>query len=445
MSVDTIYALSSGTGVAGVAVIRLSGPAAGATLAALAGPLPHPRRAALRAIRDPASGEVLDRGLVLWFPAPASFSGEDMVELQVHGSRAVVADLFDVLAGMDGLRLAEAGEFTRRAWRNGRLDLTAAEGLADLIAATTSAQRRQAVRQAGGELARLHDGWRGRLLRALAHMEAWLDFPDEELPTGIRAGIDADLAALSRDIAAHLSDARRGERLRQGYTVAIIGPPNAGKSSLLNALARRDVAIVSPVPGTTRDVIEVQLDLGGWPVLLLDTAGLRPTDDAVEREGTRRALARATAADLVLLLQPADATADDGLPALPEGVAVLRVRSKSDLRATEDDPHVVSGDVIDLSILTDAGLQPLLVELTRRAALALQGGAAVIPTRVRHRDGLIRCLAAIDRARAQPADLPPELLAEDLRLAVRALGRITGRVDVEDLLDVIFRDFCIGK
>ncbi|MEC9347598.1 MAG: tRNA uridine-5-carboxymethylaminomethyl(34) synthesis GTPase MnmE [Pseudomonadota bacterium] len=445
MSADTIYALSSGAGMAGVAVIRLSGPAAGTTLAALCGPLPGPRRAVLRTVRDPASGEAIDRGLVLWFPAPSSFTGEDMAELQVHGSRAVIADLFDLLARRDGLRLAEPGEFTRRAWHNGRMDLTAAEGLADLIAADTTAQRRQALRQADGELASIYAGWRERLLRVLAHMEAWLDFPDEDLPPETRSGLVADLVSLRDDVAAHLSDARRGERLRDGYTVAIVGPPNAGKSSLLNALARRDVAIVAATPGTTRDVLEVHLDLDGWPLVLLDTAGLRETDDAVEREGTRRALDRATRADLVLELRPADASASHPGPTLPDSVDRLLVRSKSDLPVTQDDPYLVSSDVITLSVLTGEGLETLLRTLAGRAAEAMQSGGNVLPTRLRHREGLAQCLAVIDRALALPDDGPPELMAEDLRMALRTLGRITGTVDVEDLLDVIFRDFCIGK
>src|SRR5215472_11989466 len=282
--------------------MRLSGAEAGPALALLAGVLPPPRRAARRRFADPRTGEAIDDGLALFFPAPNSFTGEDVAELHIHGSRAVIAALLDALAALPGLCLAEPGEFTRRAFEHGKLDLTAAEGLADLVAAETAAQRRQALRQLEGALGRLYEDWRTRLLRALAHLEAAIDFPEEGLPEGLSEEVGKSAAVLRAEIARHLADGHRGERLRDGVAVAIIGPPNAGKSSLMNALARRDVAITSSVAGTTRDVIEVALDLAGYPVVLADTAGLREAGDEIEQEGVRRARARGASADLRLVV-----------------------------------------------------------------------------------------------------------------------------------------------
>ncbi len=336
---DTIFAPATAAGRAGVAVIRISGPDAGATLRAVTGrPLPAPRHATRARMTDPDTGVTLDEGLVLWFPAPHSFTGEDVAELHVHGSRAVLAALTAALAARPGLRLAEPGEFTRRAFHEGKLDLAEVEGLADLIAAETEAQRRQALRQLEGELGRLTERWRARLLRALAHAEAEIDFPDEDLPGGLIAALGPDLTALADEIDATLADQRRGERLRAGLSLAIIGPPNAGKSSLLNWLARREAAIVSATAGTTRDVIELQLDLGGYPVVVADTAGLRDLsaaagDDphaAIEREGIARARARAAAADLKLLVLDASAVPDPAVLALIDRDTVV-VLNKSDL------------------------------------------------------------------------------------------------------------------
>ncbi|WP_348637675.1 tRNA uridine-5-carboxymethylaminomethyl(34) synthesis GTPase MnmE [Minwuia sp. IMCC3077] len=449
-SADTIHALSSAPGPAGVAVVRLSGPATRAALIAFAGDLPSPRRAALRTLNDPATGEVLDRGLVLWFPAPNSYTGEDLAELHVHGGRAVLDGLFRALAAQPGLRTAEAGEFTRRAVANGKLDLTAAEGIGDLIAAETAAQRRQALRQADGHLADLYQGWSADLVAVLAWMEAWLDFPDEDLPDSLVPETTARLAALRGHIAGHLAEARQGERVRTGLQVAIVGAPNAGKSTLLNALAQRDVAIVTAEPGTTRDVLEVQLDLGGHAVTLLDTAGLRETENAVEREGIRRARERAGSADVVVHLVAAGthsaplelARAAPGEPAPP----VISVRSKVDLPHDPEPQDMVSSSVIDLSVMSGEGLPVLLRRLTDMARDLTETGGSVPPTRWRHRESLAHTVAALDRAQEGLSNgLPLELVGEDLRMAIRALGRITGKVDVEDLLDVIFRDFCIGK
>jgi len=303
---DTIYALSSGRLPAAIAVVRVSGPRAGDALKALAGRLPEPRKAMLTRLRHPQTGDVLDEALALWFPGPKSETGEDTVELQLHGGRAVVAATFAALASLDGLRMAEAGEFTRRAFENGQLDLTRVEGLADLVYAESDAQRRQALRQLRGLLGDRAEGWRQRLIEALALLEAQIDFPDEDdVPQDLTGRALALARALRDEIAGVLDGARRGERLREGFVVAISGPPNVGKSSLLNRLARREAAIVSPFAGTTRDVIEVHLDLDGYPVVLLDTAGIRDSDDPVEQEGIRRARARAAEADLVLWMSDA--------------------------------------------------------------------------------------------------------------------------------------------
>ena len=453
MNDHSIFALASGGARAGVAVIRVSGPGASDALAALTPgkAMPAARRAALRDLRDPVSRETLDQALVLLFPGPGSFTGEDVVELHLHGGPAVVEGALAALGRLPGLRPAEAGEFTRRAFLNGKLDLTQAEAVADLVAAETSEQRRQALDQAAGALGQIYEGWRARLIAAIAHVEAGIDFADEDLPEDIdRAARDA-LAVLAGEIAAHLDDGRRGERLRAGVHLALLGRPNAGKSTLLNLLAGRDAAIVSETAGTTRDVIEVHLDLGGVPVIVADTAGLRDSTDAVEREGVRRAAARADWADLKLIvLDRADWPAvPEDLRALAADGRALVLVNKSDLGAV-DGPGALDLDgvpVLALSARTGAGVDGFLARLTETVrGLALAGaGAAPGPTRARHRHALEEARAALAQALDGWSTRGPELVAEDLRLAARAIGRITGRVDVEDLLDVIFADFCIGK
>lgn len=445
MSGETIFALASGGGRVGLAVVRVSGPAAGSALLSLTGKkiLPRPRRATRALLRHPDHDEILDDGLVLWFPAPASHTGEDVAELHVHGGRAVSLGVLEALAACPGLRPAEAGEFTRRAFVNGKLDLTAAEGIADLVGAETAAQRRQALRQVGGELANLYEDWRRRLLAVLAHMEASIDFSDEPLPADLEASVRQQAAALGDEMAAHLDDGRRGERLRDGIYLAIIGAPNVGKSSLLNALAQRDAAIVSTIAGTTRDVIEVHLDLGGYPLTVADTAGLRDSDDEIEREGVRRARGRAEDADLRLAVFDAEAwpEIDMATADLVNGDTLVVV-NKAD-RVSPAPPLVVGGrPARAVSALTGAGLDGLLEELEAALIERWDASASLAPTRVRHRAAVGECQAALRRALAAESG---ELAAEDLRLASRALGRITGRVDVEDLLDVIFADFCIGK
>ncbi len=406
-------------------------------MAALAEKLPPARLARHVRLRDPADGEEIDDGLALWFPGPKSVTGEDVAELHVHGSRAVLAALMATLSRR-GLRLAEPGEFTRRAFLNGKLDLTQAEAVADLAAAETGAQRRQALRQLDGQLGEVYRGWGERLLRLLAHLEAAIDFPDEDLPPTIEARVAAETAALAEEIGAHLADRHRGQRLRDGIAVAILGPPNAGKSSLLNQLARREAAITSPIAGTTRDVIEVAIDLAGYPVVLADTAGLRDSADVIEQEGLRRALARAETAELRLFVYDAGRPEDArGASAWP-GPDTLLVANKIDLVA---DRAAVLDGAIAVSALTGEGIAALVGALASRVAETYDIAAPVL-TRARHREALETAHAALRRALA--ADLP-ELRAEDLRLAWRSLGHITGHVDVEDLLDVIFADFCLGK
>lgn len=442
---DTIFAPATAPGRAGVQVVRLSGAKAGAALSALTRrDLPPPRRATLRRLLDPATGELLDQPLVLWMPGPDTFTGEDVVELHLHGGRAVLSAVTQALAAL-GLRVAEPGEFSRRAFEHGRLDLTEVEAIADLVDADTAAQRRQALAQMQGALGAIYEGWRHRLVRVLAHLEADIDFPDEDLPEGVAGQTAPEIRALVEEIALHLDDGHRGERLRDGFSIAILGAPNAGKSSLLNALARRDVAIVSATAGTTRDVIEVHLDLGGYPVTLADTAGLRDAADLVEREGIRRALARASAADLKLLVLDGEAATRQGWDAatldLAGGGESLVLVNKRD-RCTDIPTTVAGHAVLALSALTGEGLGDVLAALTRIVADTLGGQGHPPLTRARHRQALEACKDSLSRALHAPL---PELAAEDVRLAARALGRITGRVDVEDLLDVIFRDFCIGK
>jgi tRNA modification GTPase len=436
---ETVFAPATAAGRAGIAVVRLSGPGVREAIATLGVAVPPPRVARRAVFHVKKSGEVIDDGLVLFFPGPRSYTGEDLAEFHVHGSRAVLAAMLDALAAMPGLCLAEPGEFTRRAFLNGKLDLAAAEGVADLVAAETAAQRRQALRQLGGELGRVTEEWRTRLLRSLAQLEAAIDFPEEGLPVELETAVRDDVSLLAGEIERNLADSHRGEILRDGLSVAIIGPPNVGKSSLLNALARREAAIVSATAGTTRDIIELHLDLGGWPLVLADTAGIRETVDEIEAEGVRRARARANAADLKLIVidaREARAQLNDLAP-LADADAVI-VANKTDLGAEALPP-----DVLPISVRTGIGVAALAERLQREAEARLAGGAgAPLVTRARHRAALEEAGCALRRAEASTE---VELMAEDLRLAARALGRIAGRVDVEDLLDVIFREFCIGK
>lgn len=439
---DTIFAPATGGGRSAVSIIRISGPKAIEAIEALAGGVAvKPRELTLRNLHSQNNQVALDHCLVATFPGPASFSGEDMAELHLHGGRAVLSAVVDELSAIPGFRPAEPGEFTRRAFENGKLDLTAAEGIADLVNADTELQRRQALRQMEGALGQVYEGWRGRLVRTLARLEAHIDFPEDDLPSDLLLEVQRLAGGLQRDIGAHLADNRRGERLREGVSVAILGAPNSGKSSLLNYLAGRDAAIVSARAGTTRDVVEVRLDLGGYLVDLADTAGLRDATDEIEAEGVKRALTRAEAADInILLFDGANfPEIDQGTFALMDDRALPAI-SRMDLAGGP--PGERLNGALPISIKTGNGLPDLMAALQKRVETLAGSGEAPSLTRARHRHALEEAMSALDGALAAGA---PELIAEDLRLAVRSIGRITGRVDVEDILDVVFRDFCIGK
>ncbi|WP_026785142.1 tRNA uridine-5-carboxymethylaminomethyl(34) synthesis GTPase MnmE [Pleomorphomonas koreensis] len=429
---DTIFALSSGPLPSGIAVLRMTGPAVRLVLETTVGALPSPRRAVLRDVHGD-DGEVIDRGLILFFPAPGSFTGEDVAEFHLHGGRAVVAAFLAFLGSLPGLRLAEAGEFTRRAFDNGRLDLTEVEGLADLIAADTDSQRRQALRLAGGAFRARAEDWRQRLIEIRARVEANLDFADEDdVPEAVAADVGIDAGLLRAEMERELQAGRRGERIRDGFEAVVLGPPNAGKSSLVNALAERDIAIVTDIPGTTRDLLEVRLDLGGYAVTLVDTAGLRQgAGDAIEAEGIRRGRARAAAADLIVWLDEDGTGPSTDVAGL--GVPLLALRSKADLH---------DGATEAVSIHDRRTLDRLLDRLTREAADRLAGEAPLV-SRARQRQCLEQAVKALRRA--ERPDLPVEIAADRLRQAGDALGRLTGRIDVEEVLGSIFSTFCIGK
>ncbi|MGD9801918.1 MAG: tRNA uridine-5-carboxymethylaminomethyl(34) synthesis GTPase MnmE [Hyphomicrobiaceae bacterium] len=446
---STIYALSSGAGRAGVAVIRISGPAARSVLDRMAAPCPPHRRAVFRKIVHPTTGELLDAALVLFFAGPSSETGEDIAELQLHGSPAVVRSAYRALDAIPGCRLAEPGEFARRAFLNGKIDLTAAEGLADLIDAETDVQRRQALAQASGAFARQCDGWRQRLLEARALVEAAIDFSDEsDVAENALFQARSLLAPLLTEIENARSSANRGEIVREGFRVVLAGAPNAGKSSLLNLLARRDVAIVSDEPGTTRDVIEVHLDLGGYAVIVADTAGLRNEGSSIEREGMRRTRARARDADLVVWLADAQNPiwpTDDFLAETPNLLCVL---NKNDLTSRLESvaPQEAEGmPSLRISALTGEGMPLLIAKLAAEVESRVSDSTTIVlPTQERHRVALTTCLAALASSLSEMRT-EPELIAEDLRLASDALGRITGRIDAEEVLGQIFGRFCIGK
>lgn len=434
---DSIVALSSGRLPAGVAVVRLSGPKTRFALETILETSAPEREASLRKLRQ-SDGSLIDIGLVIFFTGPASFTGEDVAEFQVHGGKAVVSALLQTLTSIEGIRHAEPGEFTRRAFLNGKLDLVETEALADLINAETESQRRFALLNAGGAQSKLYEGWRQRLIHARAMIEAEIDFADEDdIPGSVSDTVWSDMRNLSNEIGAHVGGFHAAEIIREGFDVVILGAPNAGKSSLFNALAKREAAIVSDEPGTTRDLLEVVLDLHGLKVRLTDTAGLRERAGAVEGIGIQRAKERAGNADLIVVLQDMTVAAAD--IELPAGPRVLRVGTKVDLL-----PTGMGSGKFDLAVSakTGEGLGQLLEGLGQLADDAAGTVGSLLPTRLRHVDLLNEGKAFIERALAQ-GDL--ELQAEDLRLAGERLGRIVGIVDVEDLLDVIFSQFCIGK
>ncbi|MCF8473483.1 MAG: tRNA uridine-5-carboxymethylaminomethyl(34) synthesis GTPase MnmE [Emcibacter sp.] len=448
---ETIFALSSGKGRAGVSVIRLSGPKTDATILQLIDreTLPLPRRAHLLWFVDPVTKIRLDQGLLLYFPAPHSFTGEDVAEFHIHGGRAVVTGFLEALSRQTGLRNALPGEFTRRAFDNGKMDLTAAEGLSDLINAETEAQRRQALRLMDGRLGMLYESWRTEIVSAMAYLETNIDFADEDIPDDMVDRTFSLIESLRHKIIEHMGDGFKGERIRDGLQVVILGEPNIGKSTLLNLLSKRDVAIVSDIAGTTRDILEVHLDINGFPVTIMDTAGLRESRDVVEAEGIRRAEERAKSADIKIIMAEAKFW-----PILPKSL-INQIDSNSILLLNKSDIYPISATdllnhdypcltVLPISAKNETGLAAFLSCLAEQVEKRMELTDAPNLTRARHREALEKTVQHLDRFCMEP-NKEITLLAEDLRMAARHLGSITGRVDVEDILDVIFLEFCIGK
>jgi tRNA modification GTPase len=432
----TIFALATAPGKSGVAIIRISGPEALNCLIPLTKkPLPEARKAILRDIINPITNQLIDQAVILTFAAPNSFTGEDIVELQIHGSRAVINILLKVLAGFNNFRMAEPGEFAKRAFLNGRMDLTAAEGLADLIEAETLVQQQQAIRQVQGELAGLYDSWKAKLIHALALLEAYIDFPEEDIPANVIDEVNNIVAYMQDSLALHLNDSARGEIIRRGIYVTILGAPNVGKSSLLNYLAKRDVAIVSSTAGTTRDIIEVNLDLGGYPVTIADTAGIRESEDAIEQEGVSRALSKAGNADIkVIMLAVDDPNSNEILSMKDENSIILLNKI--------DKTNLSIEGAIAISVKQNIGLDQFLEKLSSLIDKKFASNSDPILTRERHRYYLNLCLENLSHFTLLNQ---LELACEDLRLAARALGQIVGVIDVETILDEIFINFCIGK
>ncbi|MBK8173939.1 MAG: tRNA uridine-5-carboxymethylaminomethyl(34) synthesis GTPase MnmE [Rhodospirillales bacterium] len=441
---DTIFALATVPGRSGVAIVRVSGCRAKESLQRLTGRTVWSPRRAVRVRLQDGHGLGIDDALALWFPGPASYTGEDVGELHVHGGRAVIDAILEVLGCDEGLRVAEPGEFTRRAFENGKLDLTQVEAVADLVAAETTAQRRQALQQLEGGLGALYQAWRSRILQALAHLEASIDFADEELPEGLEEEVRREAAQLAREISEHLKGARRGERIRLGFSVVLAGAPNVGKSSLLNCLAHRDAAIVDAEAGTTRDVVSVAMEIHGYPVVVSDTAGLRVSQSRIEREGVRRARTAIERADLVVAVFDGGRwpELDDETMGVLDDKALVVINKMDVCPAAL--PEMIGGRRVwgGVSARTGEGIGDLVETLGRRLGEEFGGGGGATPSRSRHRDGLQACKAALMRS-GDATDV--EIVAEELRLAASALGRITGRIGVEDVLEVIFAEFCIGK
>ncbi|MBI37537.1 MAG: tRNA uridine-5-carboxymethylaminomethyl(34) synthesis GTPase MnmE [Alphaproteobacteria bacterium] len=442
--IDTIYSLSTGAGSSGVAIIRLSGPASEEVLKKLTRKrAPEPRLASLRRIHNPIDQNAIDEGIVIWFPGPNSYTGEDVVEFHVHGGPSITEEVLKSISTVASCRIAEPGEFTRRAFQLGKMDLTSAEAVADLIDAKTIEQRRQALKQFDGQLAGLYDEWRKQLIDILAYAESAIDFSDEELPEGINNTITNNILYLINNIAQHIDDKKIGERIRSGFNIAILGAPNSGKSSLLNRLATRDVAIVSDTAGTTRDVIEVQMNLEGFAVIVSDTAGIRDTQNEIEFEGVRRARKAADEADLVVVVFDAL-----DLPDISE-ITKNYISDKSLVLVNKVDllDHSLPGEIngketLGISAKTGEGFEEFQLRLNREVKNYFGNNEQPVLTRERHRKALEDTLASLNRSTQA---VLPELVAEDIRLAVRSIGKITGRVDVEDVLDIIFGEFCIGK
>ena len=442
----TIYALSTGPGVSGIAVVRVSGKEAAEVVKRLTGDdLPVPRVATLKKINYINTNNLIDEGVVIWFPGPNSYTGEDLAEFHVHGSRAVVSALHSSISGIKNCRLAEPGEFTKLAFQNGKINLLKAEGIADLVSAETEIQRKQAVEIMSGKSSDKFTSWRAKLLKILAHVEAKIDFPDEDLPKDILDEIQKTSNQVSKEIEKVLDDQKVGERIREGFKIAIVGPTNAGKSSLLNYLSKRDVAIVSEIAGTTRDVIETHLNLDGYPVVVSDTAGIRESKNEIEKKGIKLALNRAEDADLKLII--VDAKSVDFTSVLKELIdenAILVV-NKSDLIVGNINNELKKHDHILVSIKNNLNLDKLILKIKKKLENKFISYGDILITRERHRQHLEQCISHLKNFKNKNGSEDYDKAAEDLRLATRHLGMIVGKVDVEEILGSIFNDFCIGK
>ncbi len=442
----TIYALSSGSGVSGIAVIRVSGKNTAEVIKRLTGSsLPQPRVATLKKFNKNGQKQLIDEGVVLWFPGPNSYTGEDLAEFHVHGSRAVINAMHSAISKIKNCRLAEPGEFTKRAFQNGRINLLKAESVADLISSETEIQRKQAVKIMSGQSADKYNSWREKLLKSLSHIEAKIDFPEEDLPKNIMNEIQKTSINVLKEIKKTLNDEKVGERIREGFKIAILGPPNSGKSSLLNYLSKRDVAIVSEIAGTTRDVIETHLNLDGYPVIVSDTAGIRSSKNEIEKKGIKIALKRADDADLKLVIVSAkNVDFTNVLKKLLTKNAILVV-NKSDLVKGKLNSKFKKHEHILISIKKDLNLNKLIKKIKSKLKNKFTTTEDILITRERHRQNLINCAHHLDKFHKKKADHDFDKAAEDLRLATRHLGMIVGKVDVEELLGSIFNDFCIGK
>ena len=442
----TIYALSTGPGIAGIAIIRVSGKNTADVIKKITGnKLPSPREATRRKFNYINTNELIDEGVLLWFPAPNSYTGEDLAEFHVHGSRAVITALHKTIAQIENCRLAEPGEFTKRAFQNGKISLLKAESIADLISSETEIQRKQALKIMSGKSSNRFNSWREKLLKILSHVEAKIDFPDENLPKDILIDIQKTSDQVSFEIQKTLNDQKVGEKIREGFKIAIIGPTNAGKSSLLNYLSKRDVAIVSETAGTTRDVIETHLNLDGYPVIVSDTAGIRDSKDEIEQKGVKLALHRADDADLKLVI--IDGNSNDLNKTLKDFVdenAILVV-NKSDLLNGNLNEKFKKHEYVLISIKNNSNLDQLISKIKNKLKNKFISNEDILITRERHRQHLEHCITYLKSFKNKKGSKEFDKAAEDLRLATRHLGMIVGKVDVEELLDSIFNDFCIGK
>ena len=442
----TIYALSSGPGISGLAVVRVSGSQSKVIMNSIIEGDIKPRVATLKKIRKINSREVIDEGIILWFPGPKSYTGDDMLEFHVHGSRAVIDALLNEISKIEKCRVAEPGEFTKNAFQNGKISLLEAESIGDLISSETEIQRRQAVDIMSGIQGKKYEGWREKLLKVLSNIEAKIDFPDEDLPQNILSNIKNTTLTVSQEIKKALDDKKVGERIREGFKISILGPSNAGKSSLLNYLSRRDVAIVSEIAGTTRDVLETHLNLDGYPVILSDTAGIRDAKDEIEKRGIKLALKKSENADLnIVVIEPKSGHFTGVLKGLISSENTILVINKSDLAPQAEFENYKNLNPIIISVKEEKNLDKLILEIRNRLKNKFLSTADTIITRERHRQHLIQCLSYLDSFKEKKDIQEFDKAAEDLRLATRHLGMIVGKIDVEEVLGSIFNDFCIGK